>query len=386
VVEVAKKKVVENERMDTSESGVREESASRKGVGEVVRESGSEICQTCPATESEDEIIVPITVMKAGVYNSSLRTAKVVSKSTQLWEGVPIILEKVNGTAEHPVEGIVTSLQQVVGQLRDVYWDDSNGRIRGNGHFSEALGASPELIYSLVSGERPGVSGAYFRDGTDSSGEFEGVVYNKIVENILPNNLAIVDNPACKDCRINMDSNVVDTTIDVDNINRDSRSESRLEELNMVEETKLVIDELKIQVESAKKLTSEKDMEITALKAKIAEMGVEAAASTIKLVDAEKKLAEIALESKKVAFLAQFPAEKKEVAAKELLEPFMADAAGFLLQHGGRYAELLTVEAAKQTPKGSGKEFTPELDSEEKEYQALGVPSLDAIKKQLGVA
>jgi hypothetical protein len=384
--------VVNNEKKKTGKT--KEIGGESTPARKIMTAVESEICQTCPATESEDEIIVPITVMKSGVYNSSLRTAEVVSKSTQLWEGIPIILERSNsGTAEHPVEGIVTSLTQVVGQLRDVYWDDSNGRIRGNGHFSEALGASPELIYSLVSGERPGVSGAYFRDGTDSAGEYEGVSYKIVVSNILPNNLAIVDNPACKECRINMESeDNIPVTIN-DNIPNNGSgkeinidSKIKLEELNMVEETKLVIDELKVQMESAKKAASDKDMEITALKAKIAEMGVEAAAKDIKIVDMGKKLADIATESKKVAFLAQFPVEKREVAAKELLEPFMADAAGFLLQHGAKYAELLTVEAAKQTPKGSGKEFTPELDSEEKEYQALGVPSLDAIKKQLGVA
>jgi hypothetical protein len=359
----------------------------------LMKAAESEICQTCPATESENEIIVPITVMKSGVYNSSLRTAEVVSRSTQLWEGVPIILERTaSGTAEHPTEGIVTSLQQVVGQLRDVYWDNSNGRIRGNGHFSEALGASPELIYSLVSGEKPGVSGAYFRDGTDSAGEFEGVAYKSVVANILPNNLAIVDNPACKECRINMESDNKDRKenfIDVSKVESDAEKR-KLEELTMVEdiktESKVIIDELKVQVESAKKVALDKDAEIVALKSKMAEMGVEAAAKDIKLAESTKKLAEIALESKKVAFLAQFPVDKREDAAKELLQPFMADAAGFVVTHGVRFAELLTVESAKLTPKGAGKEFTPEMDSEEREYQALGVPSLDAIKKQLGVA
>lgn len=179
----------------------------------------------------------------------------------------------------------------------------------------------------------------------------------------------------------------IDTIVD-DNINENGklRSNFQLEELNMVEETKLVIDELKVQVESAKKLTSEKDVEINGLKAKIAEMGVESAAKDIKIVDMGRKLADIATESKKVAFLAQFPVEKREAASKELLDSFMADAAGFIITHGARFAELLTVESAKPTPKGAGKEFTPELDSEEREYQALGVPSLEAIKAQLGVA
>lgn len=195
-------------------SVARKAASMRKKGG--MTETESEMCSTCPAMVYEGEsslrdspeAIVPITVIKAGVFNGAMRSAEEISRSTKLWEGVPIIFETVGGVVDHPPDGIVTNRKQVVGQLRDVWYDGTAEAVRGNGYFTEDLGAPPAMIDALASGAKVGVSGCYFKDSSEGEGEYEGKKFNRTFSNILPNNLAIVENPACKIgmCGINVES------------------------------------------------------------------------------------------------------------------------------------------------------------------------------------
>ena len=327
-------------------------------------------------------ISVPVTAITAGIFNGNLRDRAAISESLPHWEGVPIIRYVENGVAIHPPEKIVKSVSYVVGKLRDVRWDEEGGRICGNAFFSPELGASEEFMKAVANGVRYGVSAMYFREALDESGEVEGKKYNTRSTKILPNNLAIVDNPACpkNKCGINVEEKVPEV-----DVKEEKEEKNNLEVRNMSEEiTKEYVDGLKAAIESNKTVVESLTAEKVAISEKlVSETAAKVAAETER--DALKaKLSTIETEKKKATFLGQFPEANRKMAEEELLPVFMEDASKVVMEHGERFAELLAV-VVESKAESKGKEHVPEMSAEEQEYVAMGLPSKEQIMADMGI-
>ena len=361
-------------------------------------------CPFCPPkiviSEGNNEVIRPVTVMKYGVYNGALKDVDALRASVRFWEGKEIILDTNDENEfDHPKMGIVTNLKQVVGQVKNVHWDETQSRIRADAHFYQDR--CPEWLYNRVSeGNSLGVSGAFFCDKMPEKGIFEGIEYDRIETNYLPNNLAIVSRPACKlpDCGINTNSiSEGNTTGDLEmteNVVNDSvKSEAFNININIPEINKqsiiksegfdggdkMVSEEdfkkLEVEVNSLKEVAGEKDKTIVSLEA--IKVSLESENKELK-----GKLHEIEVARMSEQFLGQFPEVNRERAKTELLPIFLERPAEVVLN--AEFKKLLMVES----PVAQGAEFVvpmPEMNAEDKMAKELGVPELDIIKKQLGI-
>lgn len=321
---------------------------------------------------------VPITVIAAGVANGALRDREAVKKSVPFWN-VPIIKTKVGDIDDHPPEKIVTCRKQIVGQVKNPVWDEESGKIHAEAWFSDELGSPPELMEFVRGGGKLGVSGAYFHETADGEGELDGQKYNSKYYNLVPNNLAIVEYPACPlgTCGINVEHEEIkdvkimekDITVDMNEL-VDLRTESATAKVAAAESERI------------KKELSEK---VIALESDKAKMAVERDELIKRLADVSAERDELkaqvdaaAVESKKQEFLGKFPEESKVAAETELLAAYMGDPAKFVIEHGARYAELLVgnkVAVAKE----SGKPMVPDLDSEAQIYEEIGLPDMKDI-------
>ena len=323
-------------------------------------------------------IKIPVTVIAAGIANGALRDREAIKKSTPFWN-VPIIKTKVGDIDDHPPEKIVTCRKQIVGQVKNPVWDEESGKIHAEAWFSDELGSPPELMKFVGGGGKLGVSGAYFHETADGEGELDGEKYNSKYYNLVPNNLAIVEYPACPlgTCGINVEHEethevkIMDKDITVDmNELVDLRTESATAKVAAAESEKI------------KKELSEK---VIALESDKAKMAVERDELVKRLADVSAERDELkaqvdaaAVESKKQEFLGKFPEESKVAAETELLAAYMGDPAKFVIEHGARYAELLVgnkVAAAKE----AGKTMVPDLDSEAQIYEEIGLPDMKDI-------
>ena len=328
---------------------------------------------------SDGIIKVPITVIAAGVANGALRDKAAVKKSTPLWDGLPIIRAKVGGIDDHPPEKIVTCRKQIVGQVKNPVWDEENGKIHAEAWFSDELGSPPELMEFVGGGGKLGVSPAYFHETVGESGELNGDKYNVKYYNLVPNNSAIVEYPACPlgTCGINVEhkeTHEVKIMVNEMNIDMDElvslRTESATAKVAAVESERIKkeLGEKVIALESDKaKIIVERDELVKRLADVAAERD-----------ELKAKVDAAAVESKKQEFLGKFPEESKVAAESELLAAYMGDPAKFVIEHGARYAELLVgnkVAAAKE----AGKTMVPELDSEAQIYEEIGLPDMKEI-------
>ena len=325
---------------------------------------------------------VPVTVITAGVFNGALRDREAVKKSAVLWEGMPIIRTKVGEIDDHPPEKIVTCRKQIVGQVRNVKWDDVNGRVRGEAWFNDELGSPPELMEFVKGGGKLGVSGAYFHDTIQEEGEFDGNKYSSVYYNLVPNNLAIVTYPACPlgTCGVNTESK----NIEVKNMSEMTVDMNELVTLRTESAT------AKVAAAESEKIKKELGEKVVAVEAERAKVAAENSELVKKLaeVSAERdalkaEIEKAAVEAKKQVFLGKFPVENRAAAESELLGAYMEDAGKFVIEHGNRYAELLA--GTKVAAKESAKEFVPEVDAESKMYDEMGVPTKDELIAALGI-
>lgn len=334
--------------------------------------------------ETDDELIVKVAVMHTGVYNNKLKLPEELEESVRWWNGKEIVLQSAEKIGDHPDSGITTAKTIRVGQLLNPTWDSEQLRINAEAHFLKEL--TPEwLQLALRNHNVLGVSGAYFCDFLNENGEEGGKKYDAIELNYVPNNLAIVESPACKppECGLNVnstsDTNYLDsiksiveeaiknypmvytnTTGTTSIVNTNTS-----EEINMTEDMvkKTEFDELKVQLDSEKKSSTEK---IALLETEKIRLNTEN--ETLK-----KKLSDIELESKKARFLSQFPEVNREKAEKELL-PLFLEKPEELIMNAAKVTELMTVPKLEES---EGAEFVPELDSE--------TVSVDYAAKMMGL-
>lgn len=156
-------------------------------------------------TNSEDEIIRPIVIMKTGVFNGYRKTVKALLNSVKWWEGIPIVIDK--DATDHPTTVIATNNTQKVGQIINPRWDITREAIIADAHIYPE--SCPEwLLQPIMNGEELGVSGTYFADLVPKKGELDGKKYTHEEQNYTPNNVAIVKFPACKlpECGLNVNS------------------------------------------------------------------------------------------------------------------------------------------------------------------------------------
>ena len=327
---------------------------------------------------------VPITVIAAGVANGALRDREAVKKSVPFWN-VPIIQEKVRGVDDHPPEKIVTCRKQIVGQVKNPVWDEEGGKIRAEAWFSDELGSPPELMEFVRGGGKLGVSGAYFHETVDESGELDGIEYSRKYYNLVPNNLAIVEYPACPvgTCGINVEHDEVKEVKIMD-----KEMAIDMEELVSLRTESATAKVAAAESERIKKELGEKVVAVEAEKAKIAaerdELVAKLAEVTAERDGLKAKVEAAAVEAKKQEFLSKFPAENRVAAESELLGVYMEDPAKLIIEHGNRYAELL-VSKVPQAAKESAKEFVPEPDVESQEWSAMGFPTEKEIAGMFGV-
>ena len=315
-----------------------------------------DICMNSDHKMENNEIIIPISIMKTGVFNGYLKTPEDLKTSTKWWEGLPIVIKNSNDISGHPETVIVTTKTHRVGQVRDVTWDAEKERLVANAHIDIEL-CPKWLLDDLEIGKIKGVSGTYFTDLVKIEGEKGGKKYTAIETNYAPNNIAIVNNPACtplEGCGLNVNEKIENGN----NQNGvDKMTDEVIDTKTMELEKKLV--DMEIQMNSLKQTITEKETLIA---------GYEKA-------------------KKESEFLAQFPVENQKAARDELLPLFMEDPAKMLVTNSKRLGELLVPPVTNAshthviTEESKGSEHVdlefPEMN-EEKEIEDM-VPSAEAV-------
>jgi hypothetical protein len=289
-------------------------------------------------------------IMRTGVFNGYLKTPEDLEASTKWWEGLPIVIKNSDDISGHPDSVIVTTKTHRVGQVRNVTWDAEKERLVANAHIDIEL-CPKWLLDDLESGKIKGVSGTYFTDLVKNTGEKGGKKYTAIETNYVPNNVAIVSNPACsplEGCGLNVN----EKNEEVDKMTTEVIS------TEMQEMEKKIVD-MEIQMNSLKQTITEKDTLIA---------GYEKA-------------------KKESEFLAQFPVENQKAARDELLPLFMEDPVKMLVTNSKRLGELLVPPVTNAshthviTEESKGSEHVdlefPEMN-EEKEIEDM-VPSAEAV-------
>lgn len=314
-------------------------------------------------------------IMHAGVYNGKKKPAKELIESVRWWNGVPVTVESEAAIGDHPPTGIVTSKTVITGQVTNSRWNDKQQRIDGDIHFIRSQTPS-WLQENLTKREVTGVSGAYFCSFSEENGEENGKAYDAVELNYRPNNLAIVERPACKppECGIftNSTEDLHSDHIIETNSGGKVMVETPIEDLIKVEVSKREIElnsEHKTALDAKDRELADKVTEIAQLNSQIKELGD-------KFADATKKIEEIELNSKKLKFIGQFPEVNREQAEKDLWPVYLENPSD-LVMNSSKIAELMQVA---EDPKGQGKEFVKNSDTEDSD-----LPSADEIKKQMGL-
>lgn len=352
-------------------------------------------------TNSIDEFIIPIAIMKAGVYNDYLKTPLALENSVKWWEGIPITIESLKAIGDHPKTVIVTNKTARVGQVRNPRWEAISERIIGDAHIDKAL--CPDWLQQMIvmNGEIKGVSGTYFCDLLPGKGELDGKTYTHEEKNYVPNNITIVLDPACKPedgCGLNVNSQKGsddmakskakkmcetcgqpiqdcndgkpeenDEFTDEDQPLTDEEKDAKLKEEEAAKkknksgkkitakdgtDSNVIIKDGGSTVKNTKGDGNMAEVTIEELQKKITEMGVqmntmktemEKRDADIKARDATIATYEVA--KKEAAFLGQFPKESQETAKVELMPIFMKDPSDLVMNHAKRLGELLTPTA-----------------------------------------
>ena len=97
-------------------------------------ESSESICLNSNKMEKKNgEIIKPIVIMKAGVFNDYLKTPKALEKSARWWN-IPIVIKDATSIQDHPDSVIVTNKTFRVGAVTNAHWDMKGEKIVGDAH------------------------------------------------------------------------------------------------------------------------------------------------------------------------------------------------------------------------------------------------------------
>lgn len=353
--------------------------------------------------ETETELIVKgASVMHAGVYNGKRKTGEELAESVRWWQGIPVTIQSDQSIADHTPTGIVTAKTVVVGQVLNPSWDEQNLRINADLHFIKD--ETPLwLADDLRARKTHGVSGAYFCDFLEGSGEENGKTYDSTELNYRPNNLAIVERPACKppECGIFMNSNITnpnyatvtgtytgdgtyspygtgDGTIEnpFTFIKINSEDKTMPEDLKD-DLIKIAVEKTKIELNSEHKTAMDaKNRELADKVTEIAQLNAELTKTKDELKTAKETIAEVEKNSQKLKFLSQFPEVNREAAEKDLW-PVYLENPGELVMNSAKIAELM--KTAEDAPVSQGKEFVKNADEDS------DLPTADSIKAQMGL-
>lgn len=353
----------------------------------------STLCPSCPAIRVGNDVLKPITIMKSGVFNGAKKDVDALRASTRLWDGKDILLYvNAEGIYDHPPEGISTKPEYIVGKIENPFWEEDRQRIRAVAHFY-ADKAPPWIIEKIENNEPLGVSGAFFCEKVPERGTLDGVEFSFIERKYVPNNAAIVSNPACELPFCGINTNGEDKLVENDTSNKvevptvDGTRSVPLENLTInvnmpkLEEVKMSEEDtkklaLEAELNTQKQIVVEKDQLIATKDAEILKITTEL--NTLK----EEKV-KIETQAKTDKFLSQFPEVNREKAKTELLPVFLENPAELVL-NAAKMQSLMFVDGK---PAGEAKEFVPvpETNSEDKVFDDLGVVSKDEMKKRFGL-
>ena len=342
------------------------------------------ICMNADHTTVGNEIIVPIVIMKTGVFNSYLKTPEDLEQSTKWWEGIPLVIENKDSADHHPDTVIVTNKTVRIGQVRDVSWNEQDEKLVAKAHIDTEL--CPDwLLKDIESGSVKGVSGTYFTDLWKNDGSLGGKKYTHVEKNYVPNNISIVKDPACSPedgCGLNMNEKK-DPICNESEYELDENCNPKLNEAG-----EKILKEVKAIQNEGDNMADENV--ITDMQKKLDEMGIQMneLKETIKLKDDEIKVKDEQLMSfenarKETEFLAQFPEMNREAAKAELLPVFMENPGELVMNHAKRLGELL-VEPGTVIDKSVGTEHV-DLDlgdvetNEDKEIEEA-LPDMDRVR------
>jgi len=327
-------------------------------------ESSESICLNSNKMEKKNgEIIKPIVIMKAGVFNDYLKTPKALEKSARWWN-IPIVIKDATSIQDHPDSVIVTNKTFRVGAVTNAHWDMKGEKIVGDAHIYEDL--CPDwLLTAIENGEVKGVSGTYFCDLIDTKGELDGVKYIKEEQNYAPNNIAIVANPACtpdQGCGLSMNSKkdkVCNCADDEELVLNEDGSPKLDDEGNQMKKKKAIKAADKkdsdvvvsqnsqteannmAEIEDMKKQLEAMGIQVNSMTAKMTEQAKTIETVNQELITAKAAVAKYELAAKETGFLAQFPESTRELAKTELMPVFMKDPMELVMNHAKRLGELL---------------------------------------------
>lgn len=142
--------------------------------------------------QDREWLVAPVVGLVPGVLNGELVTREAVKPSEKAWDNVPLVIE-------HPKRGgQYISAQDAdvprVGLLRKPH---VNGKLQGEMWFDlAALTAQGEpgkqVLSALEGGTVLEVSTGYFRSSEEKPGAFNGIAYQSIAHDILPDHLAVL--------------------------------------------------------------------------------------------------------------------------------------------------------------------------------------------------
>ena len=319
------------------------------------------------------EIRRPISIMMAGVFNDYLKTPEALKNSARWWN-VPIVIYSQDSDKDHPESVIVTNNTVKVGLIQNAVWDEASQKIKGDAVIYEEL--CPDWLLTQISTNQvKGVSGTYFCDLSNEQGEVNGKPYVKRESNYAPNNVAIVQHPACtpeQGCGLNVNSQAKaieepktcattdESEIEDKNGNKCKASEMKeglcpvdieIEEINDVpitNNTKGEIEMAEVKIEDIQADLEKANLEINSMKetavakeAVLAEKDAKILAVEAELNAAKTIITGYETAKKEAAFIAQFPEASREAAKTELLALFMEDPKALVMNHAKRLGELL---------------------------------------------
>lgn len=362
-------------------------------------------------TNSADEYIVPLIIMKTGVFNEYLKEAKPLSNSTKWWEGVSIVIKDPESIDDHPDTVIVTNKTTRVGQVRSPRWDVTHERIVAEAHIDMQL--CPDWLKdSIMNGDIKGVSGTYFCDLLKETGELDGEKYTHKETNYVPNNVAIVKYPACKppDCGLNLEINSQKGDRMTETVKKmckncgkpieDCDDEPLTDEQNpedkkkegeepKPEDKKKKKEKVKEPADSnviVKQSEGEKMAEIT-----IEDLKKQLAEKDLVINSQKEEIGKFKTAEKEAAFLGQFPEESKAAAKAELMPIFMKDPGDLVMNHAKRLGELLSPAGLLDKSVGSEhvdlplKSVVENAEVKDEVDKALDAVSLNDIRGMMGL-
>jgi hypothetical protein len=154
--------------------------------------------------EDEKEIVLPGILAREGVFpypeGRAFRPVDELRESLDTFEVPRVIAQR------HPDTMILTDRTTIIGKVKNVVLDETNGAVRGEVHIYKRK-VSPEFLAGVKAGiyNKNSIGFLYTEDQT--KGEFNGQSYDYVQRNILVDHLAVgVPNPRDPGCILGVDS------------------------------------------------------------------------------------------------------------------------------------------------------------------------------------